>query len=281
MKPSTQNISNPELKEKIEAYNESPKNYRPDRLKMEKRKGLIPYMECFGPTIQGEGMVIGQKTIFVRTAFCQYSCSWCDSKFTWDGSQEPEWITPHELEQKVLALSNGGTNCKHITLTGGNPSLVGEEMAEFIRIMKQEHEFKFSVETQGVNWQDWFVDIDDFVMSPKPPSSLMKTNWRVLDKIVDRLNENNVNWTMKVVIFNDEDFEYARTVVKRYEDKCGTQPMYVSVGNEDSTSAGDVSERLLEKLHWLWDKVLGDPDFNNVRPLPQLHTLVYANARGV
>src|SRR5690606_39988469 len=46
----------------------------------------IPVIEIFGPTIQGEGMVIGQKTMFVRTAGCDYSCSWCDSAFTWDGS---------------------------------------------------------------------------------------------------------------------------------------------------------------------------------------------------
>ena len=46
----------------------------------------IPVMEIFGPTIQGEGMVIGQKTMFVRTAGCDYSCSWCDSAFTWDGT---------------------------------------------------------------------------------------------------------------------------------------------------------------------------------------------------
>ena len=31
-------------------------------------------------------MVVGQKTMFVRTAGCDYSCSWCDSSFTWDGS---------------------------------------------------------------------------------------------------------------------------------------------------------------------------------------------------
>lgn len=39
----------------------------------------MPIMEIFGPTIQGEGMVIGRKTMFVRTGGCDYSCSWCDS----------------------------------------------------------------------------------------------------------------------------------------------------------------------------------------------------------
>ena len=47
-----------------------------------------PVLEIFGPTIQGEGMVIGRKTMFVRTGGCDYRCSWCDSAFTWDGSQK-------------------------------------------------------------------------------------------------------------------------------------------------------------------------------------------------
>ena len=35
----------------------------------------IPVLEIFGPTIQGEGRVIGRKTMFVRTAGCDYRCS--------------------------------------------------------------------------------------------------------------------------------------------------------------------------------------------------------------
>lgn len=58
----------------------------------------IPVLEIFGPTIQGEGMVIGQKTMFVRTAGCDYSCSWCDSAFTWDGSaKDIRWMTAEEI----------------------------------------------------------------------------------------------------------------------------------------------------------------------------------------
>lgn len=32
----------------------------------------IPVMEIFGPTVQGEGMVVGRKTMFVRTAGRDY-----------------------------------------------------------------------------------------------------------------------------------------------------------------------------------------------------------------
>lgn len=254
------------------------------RLRFEKRPGFIPFMEKFGPTIQGEGRVIGQKTYFVRTAFCQYSCSWCDSSFTWQDEGVPiKWITPTELHDSIiqeLTTEEGKLNCNHITLTGGNPAMVGDEMGEFIKLMKADG-FSFSMETQGVNWQDWFLDIDDIVISPKPPSSGMKTNFFALDKIISRLANENANWSLKVVIFDDEDFEYARKVFKDFKKYNYKNPFYVSVGNIDSNEQGDISHRLLKKLDWLWEKVLNDPEFNDVRPLPQLHTLVWANKRGV
>ena len=36
----------------------------------------LPVLEIFGPTFQGEGRAIGQKTMFVRTAGCDYHCDW-------------------------------------------------------------------------------------------------------------------------------------------------------------------------------------------------------------
>ena len=57
----------------------------------------LPVLEIFGPTFQGEGRAIGQKTMFVRTAGCDYHCEWCDSAFTWDGSEKPTRMTADEV----------------------------------------------------------------------------------------------------------------------------------------------------------------------------------------
>jgi 7-carboxy-7-deazaguanine synthase len=234
----------------------------------------IPVMEVFGPTIQGEGMVIGRKTMFVRTAGCDYRCKWCDSAFTWDGSEKHNirMITPVELFQELLDLA--GNNFNHVTISGGNPALIGQPMADFIELLHGSG-IEIGLETQGSKWQDWFPVVDDLTISPKPPSSGMKTDFNILDDIIVRLNPKNIS--LKVVVFDDKDYEYAQMVHKRY----GNVPFYLSVGNIDPYEGGDISSRLLKSLDWLWEKVLDDPTMNDVRPLPQLHTLVWANKRGV
>lgn len=152
-------------------------------------------------------------------------------------------------------------------------------MARMIDILREKG-FKFGLETQGTRFQEWFKYVSDITISPKPPSSGMRTNMKILEAIVDRLNEEGLDWSFKIVIFDDTDLAYARNMFETFKDKL--RPVnYLSVGNANAYEEGSISGRLLEKLGWLWDKVYQDPAFNNVRPLPQLHTLVYDNKRGV
>lgn len=235
----------------------------------------IPVMEVFGPTIQGEGMVIGQKTMFVRTAGCDYSCSWCDSAFTWDGSGKDD-IRMMEAEEIWTELKQiGGNNFSFVTISGGNPALL-KNLDTLIDILK-DHHIKIGLETQGSKWQDWFYKIDELTISPKPPSSKMVTDFQVLDMIIDNLKESNVS--LKVVIFDDQDYEYARNIHLRYPGV----PFFVQVGNNDITTP-DNKELLLHLLNQyerLIDKVMLDSDLNDVKVLPQLHTLLWGNKRGV
>src|SRR5699024_12513949 len=84
----------------------------------------IPVLEIFGPTIQGEGRVIGRKTMFVRTSGCDYRCSWCDSSSTWDVSAKDD-IRLLEPEQILSELDQLAPNqYKHVTISGGNPALI-------------------------------------------------------------------------------------------------------------------------------------------------------------
>ncbi|MFC4735382.1 7-carboxy-7-deazaguanine synthase QueE [Bacillus daqingensis] len=240
----------------------------------------LPVLEIFGPTFQGEGMVIGRKTMFVRTAGCDYSCSWCDSAFTWDGSAKDDirMLTP---EQIVAELDETAPdNFSHVTISGGNPALLKHVGS----LIEQLHArgVQAALETQGSRWQDWFVDVDDLTISPKPPSSGMRTDFTVLDDILDRLRvENRLSHTsLKVVIFDEADFVYAKSIHTRYPDVA----FYLQTGNDETGEEADTSNlasHLLNRYEKLVDWTMADKTMNNARVLPQLHTLVWGNQRGV
>ncbi len=233
----------------------------------------VPVLEVFGPTIQGEGMVIGQKTMFVRTGGCDYRCSWCDSAFTWDGSGKSEPLKAAEIISRLDQLAFGKYG--HVTISGGNPAL----HAGLSDLVKQLHErgIKTAVETQGTIWQDWLFDVDDVTVSPKPPSSGMKTNWVLLDRFMAQLSRNKAS--LKVVVFDEKDFEYAKQVHLRFPEIA----FYLQVGNTDSATTDQQSllTRLLVSYEKLIETTMNDPEMNNVRVLPQLHTLLWGNKRGV
>lgn len=252
---------------------------------MQKREGSgwklskVPVMEIFGPTIQGEGMVVGQKTMFVRTAGCDYSCSWCDSSFTWDGSGKHLIVqmTAEEIWSELKRL--GGNGFSFVTISGGNPVLL-RNLSALVAILK-ENNIKIGVETQGSKWQDWLYDIDELTISPKPPSSGMTTDFSMLSDMLEKLRIRNSNQhiSLKIVVFNEEDYTYAKQVHLRYP----TIPFYLQVGNDDITSMDNARlvSHLLEKYQTLIDRVMGDEELKDVKVLPQLHALVWGNKRGV
>ncbi|WP_216827650.1 7-carboxy-7-deazaguanine synthase QueE [Alkalihalobacterium elongatum] len=240
----------------------------------------IPVIEVFGPTIQGEGMVVGRKTMFVRTAGCDYRCSWCDSAFTWDGSAKDQ-IKQMSAEQIYEELKQTGEDrFDHVTISGGNPALYAA-IDELIDVLQGDN-IKIGLETQGSKWQDWFTKVDDLTLSPKPPSSGMDTNFETLDKIINQLKENNRledNVSIKVVIFNDEDLNYAKNVHVRYKDV----PFFLQVGNEDlqDIEPSQLMHKLISSYERLIEKVIASKELNQVKVLPQLHTLLWGNKRGV
>ncbi|MEW9503001.1 7-carboxy-7-deazaguanine synthase QueE [Jeotgalibacillus marinus] len=238
----------------------------------------IPVMEIFGPTVQGEGMVIGQKTMFIRTAGCDYSCAWCDSSFTWDGSAKDEirQLTVNEIVEELH--QTGDDSFSHVTISGGNPALL-RHMGGLVDAL-HEQEITVALETQGSIWQDWFLEIDDLTLSPKPPSSMMKPNMAILDEIMDRLKVRHVStYSLKVVIFDEKDLDFAQELHERYPGI----PFYIQTGNDQVHEENDkrlVSD-LISRYEWLIDRVMERPVLNRVRVLPQLHTYVWGNKRGV
>ncbi|AVQ36836.1 7-carboxy-7-deazaguanine synthase QueE [Staphylococcus kloosii] len=235
----------------------------------------IPVLEIFGPTIQGEGRVIGRKTMFVRTAGCDYRCSWCDSSFTWDGSAKEDirMMTAEEIYSELYEI--GGDMFNHVTISGGNPALI-KGIQELVDLFETKNIYS-ALETQGSKFQPWMTQIDDLTISPKPPSSKMKPNLLVLDEVIEQCKHDTLN--LKVVIFDDEDYDFAKMIHHRYP----SIPFYLQVGNPylDGEHVAQHTEKLLSLYEDLVTRVMESSDMNNVYVLPQLHTLLWSNKKGV
>ena len=234
----------------------------------------IPVLEVFGPTIQGEGRVIGRKTMFVRTAGCDYRCSWCDSAFTWDGSakEDIQLMSAEEIYNKLREV--GGDNFNHVTISGGNPALI-KGIQDLVDLF-EEHHIQTALETQGSKFQPWMTQIDDLTISPKPPSSNMKPNLDILDSVIEQCVPESLN--LKVVIFDEDDFEFAKMIHHRYP----SIPFYLQVGNPYLDEEVDNhTSKLLQRYEQLVERVMTTSDMNNVYVLPQLHTLLWSNMKGV
>ena len=237
----------------------------------------IRVSEIFGPTIQGEGVLIGLPTVFVRTGGCDYRCSWCDSLHAVDPEYRHDWaaMTTSAVWDKITNLSD--SQPLTVSLSGGNPAI--QPFGALIR-RGQAEGYRFALETQGSVAKDWFAEIDTLVLSPKPPSSDMDTDWSAFDKCLAAAGQ-SPQVVLKIVIFDDADYHYAKQTAARYP----ALAMYLQPGNHTPPPAEDdgvcVDQvGVMDRLHWLVDKVTKDRWFE-ARVLPQLHVLLWGNKRGV
>ncbi|OHB66784.1 MAG: hypothetical protein A2Y76_11405, partial [Planctomycetes bacterium RBG_13_60_9] len=66
-------------------------------------------------SLQGEGMLVGTPSVFVRLAGCPFRCRWCDTAYAWDYSAGEE-LDPDQIIERVNQWP-----CKFMVLTGGEP----------------------------------------------------------------------------------------------------------------------------------------------------------------
>lgn len=237
----------------------------------------IRVSEIFGPTIQGEGVLIGQPTVFVRTGGCDYRCSWCDTLHAVDSAYRDEWrpMSVEAIWAEVERLS--GKMPLTVSLSGGNPAI--QPFGPLIARGKREG-YRFALETQGSFARDWFRDLDTLVVSPKPPSSGMETDWQALRHCLD-MAADGPQVVLKIVVFDDADYAFAREASARFPDL----PVYLQPGNhtppppDDEDAVVDI-DGIMERMLWLVGKVTEDRWFSAC-VLPQLHVLLWGNRRGV
>lgn len=240
---------------------------------------MIPVAEIFGPTIQGEGPHVGMQTLFVRVAGCDFKCAWCDSKFAWKIDGSIKRYGTKELAD-ILVQECNNSKCSNVVLTGGNPCLY--DFKQVIDIL-HDNNITVDIETQGSKMPDWLLDVDLLVISPKAPSSKQPDVYKTVNEYMKLLLSVKQKVAIKIPVFNEEDFEFAMkyyALVDYYREKGVDIDLYLSVGNTNTTEAGDISKRVLTDYEKLINMV-ANSYMERVFILPQVHTLVWGNKQGV
>jgi len=233
--------------------------------------------EIFGPTIQGEGALIGEPTVFVRTGGCDYRCVWCDTLHAVDSAYRDTWTPMAADAVMVEILRLSGNTPLTVSLSGGNPAI--QPLGDVIALGKPLG-YRFALETQGSIARDWFAALDVLVLSPKPPSSEMTTDWDMLRACVDAAGP-DTQTILKIVVFDDADYAYARDVASRFPHlRIVLQPGNPTPPTRDGHEPVVDIEATLDRTRALVDRVTQDRWFN-ARVLPQLHVLLWGNRRGV
>jgi len=234
----------------------------------------IPISEIFGPTVQGEGRQIGLPTVFVRTGGCDFRCSWCDTLYAVLPEHRHDW-TPMSASA-ILDEIDRLTEQRPIlvTLSGGNPAI--HDLGELLRLGHQRGH-TFTMETQGSIARDWFAELDQLTLSPKPPSSGMTNDPEKFRACLNAAGDSeNTPTELKLVVLNQADFDWATAFAAAYPEL----PLTLQVCNEDPRTAAADPAVLLGRFDWLVDQVRA-AGLHRARVLPQLHVLAWGSRRGV
>jgi 7-carboxy-7-deazaguanine synthase len=219
-------------------------------------------------SIQGEGMLAGVPSLFVRTSGCNLRCTWCDTPYTsWNPEGEDQTL------EAILARVKD-TGATHAVVTGGEPMIQGG----VIHLTKQLKDLglHITVETAGTVYQPVICDL--MSISPKlansTPIEREGGRWaaqhdrlRNQPEVLKRLMA-EYPYQLKFVIAVPEDLQEIEQII---------QQVGADRGRVILMPEGTDSEKLNQRAQWLVEmcKTAG------LRYGPRLHIDLYGNQRGV
>ncbi len=219
-------------------------------------------------SIQGEGMLAGTPSAFVRASGCNLRCVWCDTPYT---SWEPEGEEA-ALEEILARVARLRTH--YTVVTGGEPMIAPQivPLTEALRQMGQH----VTIETAGTV----FAPVDCHLMSISPklsnstPIDRDGGRWaaphdrlRLQPGVLRRLMA-AYDYQLKFVVQQEDDL----SEVKRLVDELHANRQRVVLMPE-----GVEAEVLRERAVWLIEICKQE----GYRFSPRLHIDLYGNRRGV
>ncbi len=254
---------------------------------------MLEINEIFGPTIQGEGKLVGTPSIFIRFGKCNFSCVGfgveyetpsgikkcaCDSYYAVDKEFKDIWTKYKSYEEIVeevnKLISIHPYNYKiDIVITGGEPLLYWNK-EEFQKLLQHyiENGHKVTIETNAslnLEFKEEYQKKLLFSMSVKLSNSLEPINKRInketLRKILTNTNESYLKFVIGKDFLNDAKEE----IIHILEDipKCEVYLMPL----------GDTAEEINKNC----EEVINMAIENGYKYCDRLHIRVWNNKRGV
>jgi len=219
-------------------------------------------------SIQGEGMLAGTPSVFVRTSGCNLRCVWCDTPYaSWE--PEGEDVALEEILARVVRY-----RAHYVVVTGGEPMIAPEivPLSEALRQMG----LHVTIETAGTV----FAPVDCHLMSISPklanstPLDREGGQWaaqhdllRIRPEVLRRLM-GAYDYQLKFVVTEEDGVGEIRGLVAQLR----ANPQRVVLMPE-----GTDPEVLRERAAWLVEICKQE----GYRFSPRLHIDIYGNRRGV
>ena len=216
-------------------------------------------------SVQGEGVLAGVPSVFVRTTGCNLRCSWCDTPYT-SWKPEGEEVSLDAIVDRVAAYAAA----RHVVITGGEPMIANDvvELSERFRARS----LHITFETAGTVFAP--VACDLMSISPKLANSTpdgvfhdRHEQLRLQPEVLRRLTR-EYDYQLKFVVAREADLAEVQLIAKMLNapaDKVILMPEGIS------------SETLSERGAWIAELC----KTNGYRFGPRLHVYLYGNRRGV
>ena len=226
-----------------------------------------PIIEIFS-SFQGEGLLIGQRQIFVRFAGCNLNCNYCDTN---DSKSEKSGVlmTPEDVSREIRKLLT--PDCKSISFTGGEPSLY----PDFINEVSKNFNLNIMLETNGTlpDNIDLLNKLDIVSLDIKLPEhfdgDFDEEIFLNEIKSLNLLREKSINVYCKVVILPSTKIKSFKEVVEKLSENISSKSN-LKIIIQPSSPLGewkDINFKLFE-----FSEVVGQ--YFEVSTIPQIHKIL-------
>lgn len=230
--------------------------------------GKVKLTEVFY-SVQGEGMQVGQPTVFIRLTGCSLRCSWCDTAYSFTGGQD------RTLDEVVAEAERFPV--KRACVTGGEP-LDQKAECEALVARLLERGWEVVVETSGavdVRVLDALPHRERLCISMDvkcPSSNMQKRNlWSNLEVL-------RAHDQLKFVIADTEDYAYAKEVLATHGRGQRARVLFNPMTLPPPDHPKGLRVTTPVDLRWVAERVLADG--LDVRVGIQMHKLIWGNEKG-